>query len=95
MGTQGVGVIRKTRWDGEGFNRYIYLESLWGYPAKWLKLDEDEIKQQIEIAIYLSAESIYKHDDCNGLLRKVRKGTGWKYLPEEGNPNGRLTYVST
>ena len=40
--------IRKTRWDGEGFNRYLYLPDLWDYPAHWLKLDEDVIKREIK-----------------------------------------------
>ena len=40
--------LRKTRWDGEGFNRYLYLPDLWEYPAHWLKLDEDVIKREIK-----------------------------------------------
>ena len=52
-------MIRKTRWDGEGFNRYIYLESVWGYPAKWLKLDEDVLRKEIKRFKAFSKLKIY------------------------------------
>ena len=70
-------MIRKTRWDGEGFNRYIYLpETIWGYPAKWIKLDEDAIRNEIGML------KIWLTMDLSDILTDHYRYSSWRIRPD-------------
>ena len=70
-------MIRKTRWDGEGFNRYKYLpKTIWGYPAKWLKLDEDAIRNEIDML------KLWLTMDLSDILTDHYRYSSWRIRPD-------------